>query len=292
MSQQVQWISPNGATLTFSTAEGAQYRFTKKYDGFSKHNTDHQCFQSPLQDGITPVHTRIAERHISFEVIISCPQSNLVLLESLVLQMVQAFYPQPGTGTLIYTQESGKQYGIACRGSNTPNLSMGQRGPTWQQVTIDLIAFWPYWVSTTPTIKSLNSFTGGFQEPIGTPFDFGLATETETVVNGGDVPTPAVITFNGSITNPRLDNLTTGEYISITKTLGSGEQLIITTGPGSPSVRYIHGGVNDNGFQYIDDDTIFFMLQPGNNILDFSASAAVGTDAAMTIEYYDQFSGV
>ena len=290
MSQQVQWISPTGTTLTFSTAEGSALRFTRKYDGFGKINTDHQTFQSPLQDGITPVHTRIPERHISFEIKITA--ADLPSLEALELSLIQALNPMNGTGTLVYTQEGGSVYAIPCRGYNTPTFSTTERGPTWQQATLEFIAFYPFWISTTPITVPLAAFTGGFAEPLTSPFNFGLATNAATVTNIGDVACPAVIIFNGAITNPRLDNLSTGEYIAAIMDLLSGEQIIITTGPGAPSVRYLHGTSNDNGFQYLSDDSIMFWLQPGDNDLDFSASSSVGSDASMSLTFYPQFSGV
>jgi hypothetical protein len=291
MSQQLQWVTPDGLTTITFSRDALDYKLLREYDGFSKMSTTHQTFVSPYLDGSTPVNTKIEERHISFAIMINAV--DLPTLEAQILALTQALNPKSGSGTLVYTQEGGAVYAITCRADNTPNLSTSVRGPTWQKATIDLIAFSPYWFDPVPVEENLAAFTGGMTSPITFPMTFGTATQQATVTNTGDVAAPCTITIHGAITNPRLDNLTTGEYISATLTIAEGESLAIKTGPGAPTVRYLHGTSDDNGFQYLSDaSTVTLLMEAGDNVLDFSASTSVGATAYCEVSFYPQFSGV
>lgn len=297
MSQSLQWIATDGTTIDFTTDSTSDYRFLKGYDGFAKIPVSHQVIRSPYIDGSFPINSRIDERMVSFRVRIT--GDDLPDLESNILTLTRALNPKLGTGLLIFTQEGGSEYALACRGNNTPNLSTSARGRTWQEAIIDLIAFNPFWYDPTPTVETLATFTGGFTFPLSSPFTFGTASETSTITNPGDVASPFTLTFNGEITDPHMDFTTIVDGVSVTKfidvdlALGSGEQLVITTGPGAPTVRYLHGGTDDNGFQYISDDsTLTLTILPGDNILDFTSSASIGDDAFCEVSYYPQYSGV
>lgn len=49
------------------------------------------------------------------------------------------------------------------------------------------------------------------------------------IVNDGHVETPIEVEFHGPAENPRVTNLTTGEYVQVNRTLTSDDVLFINT---------------------------------------------------------------
>jgi hypothetical protein len=297
MSQSLQWIAPDGTTINFTTDGSSDYKFLKAYDGFSMIPTSHITIRSPYLDGSAVQDTRIEERNVSFRIMIVA--DDLPELESNILALTRSLNPKLGTGVLVFTQDGGSIYALACRGNNTPSLSTTSRGRTWQEASIDLIAFNPFWYDPDPTVATLATLTGGFTFPLTSPFTFGTASPAITLNNPGDVSTPVTIAFYGDITNPSISFTAIVGGVSVTKTItatltmSAGDSFIITTGPGSPTVRYLHGTSDDNGFEYISDASVLTLqIQPGDNVIDFSASAAIGADAYCGISFYPQYSGV
>jgi phage-related protein len=107
------------------------------------------------------------------------------------------------------------------------------------------------------------------------------------IVNKGDVQTPVRIEFKGPATNPKISNRTTGEYIQVRRELAYGDVLIITTDFGAKRVE-ING---QNVFNWIDLDSSFWQLQPGDNIIEYTSDVPV-EPAAVLISYRNRYVGV
>ena len=114
----------------------------------------------------------------------------------------------------------------------------------------------------------------------------------QKVINDGDGETPLVIEIIGPTTTPRVENITTGEFIAVNTPLLAGERLVINTAFGNISVKIINekNEVRD-AFQMIDIDSTFFVLQIGENKLHFSAE--VGNESALVkIRYKKRYLGI
>ena len=297
MSQQLIFTPPSGDAITFNTAVGSTYKFLRAYDGFAKIPTSHQVIRSPYLDVAFPLNTRIDERYISFGIRISA--STMPLLEAAILALTEALNPKLGTGVLTYTQEGGAVYALACRANNTPNLSLTSRGRTWQDATIDLIAFNPFWYDPTAEVVTLATFTGGFTFPLTSPFTLGTASEETTIDNPGSVASPFTLVIYGEVVNPNItfvtvkDGVTTTKTISATLTVAAGDTLTITTGPGAPVITKVTSGTATNGFQYMDSAAdLTTQIEPGENVVSFASSTSIGATAYCTITYYKQYIGV
>jgi hypothetical protein len=204
-----------------------------------------------------------------------------------------AFNPKDGYGLLTVTLGGGVQRAIWCIPKAEPLCMTGAgRRINRQLLQVWLYAPRPFWLDPVMKSATLSTFSGGLCYPWRMPWTFGLASTEANIVNAGNVPTPLVITFHGEIMNPRIDNLTTGQHLAATMTLAEGETLEINTGPGEHRVRYVHGGVEDNGFQYLDSESDFIWFMPGTNQVSFSASSSIGAAASCTIDYFDQYLGV
>lgn len=124
------------------------------------------------------------------------------------------------------------------------------------------------------------------------PVVFGVKIESRTIVinNSGDVSTGMIftITANGTVENPTVTNITTGESFTINKTLAQGEIVVINTRIGSKSIRGGTAGGMTNYFRYKTLQSKWIQLRKGLNDIRYSATS--GTDnMTVDISYSPRF---
>jgi len=91
-----------------------------------------------------------------------------------------------------------------------------------------------------------------------------------TVDNRGGFSAGVIIRirFSGEVKNPRVKNLTAGQFIGVTRTFQRGEQLELSTVPGSKHMKlWGEDGQEQNLIKYRDYQTSWIQLQPGANLL-------------------------
>jgi hypothetical protein len=112
------------------------------------------------------------------------------------------------------------------------------------------------------------------------------------ITYAGDVPGPLTVRFLGPVTNPWVENITTGEKMEVTKAINAGETLEITSGYANKRVEIIlPSGVRQNAFHYIASGSSFLTLEPGSNEIEYgSESGAVSS--TVEIEYADLYVGI
>jgi len=86
--------------------------------------------------------------------------------------------------------------------------------------------------------------------------------QTLTVTNLGNTYANPTITIDGALTNPRLDNLSTGKYMSFTRAVALGDQIIINVALGTITDKAGVDITND-----LDAGSEFLKLKSGDNIL-------------------------
>lgn len=100
------------------------------------------------------------------------------------------------------------------------------------------------------------------------------------VTNRGNTDTFPVIRFDGPVSGPRLDNLTTGAYVDLpTLVLADGEYVEIDTRPIARTVLRNGAG---NAAGKLASGSTFFTLPPGLSTLRFSANA-FNADASASV---------
>lgn len=111
---------------------------------------------------------------------------------------------------------------------------------------------------------------GGFTFPIIFPITFTGSGRTGriTIHNNGNIPTYPEIDLAGLLTNPVIENETTGEFFSMTYTLAAGRTIEIN----NKAKQAILDG-STNLAQYIDDGAVWFTLAPGENVIRLSTDA-------------------
>lgn len=247
------------------------------------------------QDGETYVNCRLDKKIINLEFTIM--GDNNWDLEQIKGQVRKVFNPKLGEG---YAEDLIKGRHIKIIPEGLPNF-IGLNDRTAECV-ISLIAFNPYWTDLKEQSAELagrvkdNAFYFPFSIPE-TGICFGTrdttAGDTVTCFNAGDVPAGMKIVFKsyGTVTNPRLCNVKTGEFMQLNKTLGTDETIVITTDYGNKKVTSTINGVATNAFNLIDLSSTFIQLQPGDNLFKYSASDGV-SNLECYIYWYNKYLGV
>jgi hypothetical protein len=109
------------------------------------------------------------------------------------------------------------------------------------------------------------------------PFGFGapISPEGSMVINGGNRPTPAVITLTGPVTNPVIYNDTYGNTLSFEIDVQTGETLVIDLGARTVKLN----GTVSRRASLLEPD--WFMLEPGDNFLRYRASTGGAAPASV-----------
>lgn len=125
---------------------------------------------------------------------------------------------------------------------------------------------------------------GGFGVPLVFPLDFsssGVASLLE-VENGGNFETPPVLTIQGPVTNPILDNVTTGESLVLVYVLGSSDTIEVDIAARSVTL---------NGASRPDlltsQSTQWWELAPGTNELRLRGTGMALGKTELTCAYRD-----
>ena len=71
----------------------------------------------------------------------------------------------------------------------------------------------------------------------------------------------------GTVTNPELLNMDTGEYIRLNTTLSAGDELCVYTHFAGKRVILVSSGVETNVFSLLDIASTFLQLAAGRNTL-------------------------
>lgn len=109
-----------------------------------------------------------------------------------------------------------------------------------------------------------------------------LAVENEgNVAVGGRI----ILKAKGEILNPSVENIGTGEKITINKTLVEGEEVVINTsdGPLKGVTGYLNG-VEKGYFQYWNFENTWFKFQQGTSLIGYSTENSSETLLDVTIE--------
>lgn len=201
-------------------------------------------------------------------------------------------------GRLVYEYGSTKRY-IPCYIRNAPLFGRGIM-PAYQITFFCPSPFWREGEGANENYTDLLTWENLLEWP-NDELQFsesGFEIEKRTsetqinVENHGVVDTGVTIVFKASaaVVNPAIENLLTGEKLSLTYTMQDGDEIRISTGYGEKAATLTRGGVKSNVFNAVDVDSTWMQLHPGDNLLTYSADDASGL--AVTIYYDSYFLGV
>lgn len=235
------------------------------------------------QDGASYSNSFIEERDILLKLRIKADINNYRLIKR---ELYNAFNPKL-EGELIIINPEGKK-SITVRVVESPNF---RNIYNKKECSISLIALDPYFKSELYS-EEIATWYGGFSFKTKMPLKFRQKGDTKkNIINSGHVDTPVKIYFEGTAVNPSIINRTTGEYVKINKTINAGETLIINTEYGNKTVQIESGGTIINAFHYLDLDSSFFNLVPGDNLIEYTTENELDVQK-VEIRYKERFLGV
>lgn len=121
------------------------------------------------------------------------------------------------------------------------------------------------------------------------PIAYGATyyTVSATIFNNGSVPTdPQSIDVYGPVTNPKITNNKTGEFIQVNVSLGSStDHLQIQYSKDYLSVTL--NGVNN--LKNVSTDSTYFKLKPGGNSISLTGTS-ISSGAYATVQGFDGYS--
>lgn len=124
---------------------------------------------------------------------------------------------------------------------------------------------------------------------------FGYRSENVIVdcYNEGDVSTGMRVRFTalGTVTNPILLNVDTGEFIKLNVAMRTGDIIEINTKYGSKGAVLIRDGQKSDYFRYVDVDSTFIQLAIGDNNFRYDAESGVNS-MEVSIFYNKEYLGV
>lgn len=122
---------------------------------------------------------------------------------------------------------------------------------------------------------------GGFELPLSFPFDFGMAEGTITGGSvaevGGTITTPPKFKFRGPCTAPAITNQTTAQTWRYTGSLAAGETLDVDV---DTALVLLNGTANR--YWLVDQSSVWWLLQPGTNVLSYTAEGTGSGDVTVT----------
>lgn len=128
--------------------------------------------------------------------------------------------------------------------------------------------------STTYTVTQAAVSGTGLTFPITFPLSFGGAVSGGQFVasNAGEFEAPWTATISGPITNPTLENVTTGQTIAFTGTVASGETLVI-----SSLDRSVMLNGTASRYSWLVVGSSWWQLAPGNNTVRLAGTSGSGS---------------
>jgi phage-related protein len=202
--------------------------------------------------------------------------------------------PLKGDGRLRVTAADGSQRELYCRYSAgfEGKEDRSVKGIVWMNVILAFHAFDPFWYDTGTIVQTFKiNQNPGFFFPI---LPLRLASSTVfadvSVQNSGDVETWPEWIIQGPGDSIVLNNITTGEIITLDISLATGEALNIRTSPIPPNEKSITKSDGTNVFFTLSDDSSLWALQVGNNSIQIQM-ANTTADSCIQLSYRNRYLG-
>ncbi|MGN0695028.1 MAG: phage tail family protein [Lentihominibacter sp.] len=285
MLEFIDYENNRGDRVRISDGSESQYIFYDIY-GVSSPDASINTEARAGRDGSTLVNTAVEKRNIVITVQIDGDA------DTGKKGLYRAFkVKQPGT---LYYKSTGWNVKIPCY---TEKLEIVPTATPLQAV-ISLICPEPYWQALEAMKTELQNVTDAFYFPLvlleeGIPLGIINPQYAVNVENSGDVPLGMTVEFRASaaVSNPKLINTKTLEYIELECDMQAGDLITITTAEGNKRVTLLRDGTEYNYFNYLTDGSTFLQLEEGDNEYQYSATSGE-VNMITTIKYTPLYTGV
>lgn len=196
-------------------------------------------------------------------------------------------------GRLIYNNTSSMEVYV----KTSPDI---ERYSANARFSVSFYAPFPYWVEKGKVNQVLVGYEPQFQFPwnISDPNPFYLSKLAQvgyvTVTNEGEAPVGWTISFLAlsAVKKPYVQSIDTGEKVCVLKTMAENEMLTISTEGEELTVTLTAAdGTETDGFEYLDIDSIPFLLALGENHIKTDAEEG-GAGLRASISFRPAYAGV
>lgn len=167
----------------------------------------------------------------------------------------------------------------------------------YREHEISLICPDPFFYDTEGSSEDMASWIAAFEFPFESTsagFEFGYQSNERIKTIQNDIAEDNIgititITCMGSVTNPSITHIETGDKITIGHSgkpfnIVAGDIVTITTATGNKHVTLTHEGVTSEVNHYLTEDSVFVQLMRGSNSFGFGADSGLN-NMSISIAY-------
>lgn len=169
-----------------------------------------------------------------------------------------------------------------------------------QMGTVSILCPFPYFKGAQHMVSELSVVHSMFHFPFASTAEpelvFGYIDPLSsiTIENQGGIE--CGLTFElyarDSVTNPKIYNHETGDYMELDISLQEGDLVTITTERGHKSITLLRNGVETNIFNSLGMNSTWLMLPPGGGAFVYEVGSGLATNLFVTISHRDLYEGV
>lgn len=169
-----------------------------------------------------------------------------------------------------------------------------------QIVTVDILCPQPYFKAAEDMINSLSNIIGSFHFPFMSTAEPELVMgyldplASITIDNVGDVETGLIFTLiaNASVTNPKIFDYVTQEFIGLNFTMLTNDEITIDTTKGNKSITLLRNGVETNIFNSLMKNSTWLQLPASGGVYSYEVGTGEPTNLSILISYSALYEGV
>lgn len=166
--------------------------------------------------------------------------------------------------------------------------------------TITILCPFPYFKAAQEVVNELSATQKSFH------FPFASTEEPELLMGYIDVTTNATIINSGSVecgltfelyatapvSDPKIYNYQTGEYLELDIDMQAGDLITITTGRGNKKITLLREGETTNIFNSLVEGSTWLTLEMIGSIFVYEVGTGSIATLFITISHYDLYEGV
>lgn len=169
-----------------------------------------------------------------------------------------------------------------------------------QQISVAILCPYPYWQAAQSIVNDLSQLIGmfhfAFASTMAPELVFGYIDTTANVVidNTGDVETGIIAELYAKeqVTNPRIIDYDTGDFIQINATMQVADLITIDTRAGHKAVTLLRDGVTSNVFNAVAKGSTWLQLHIGGSTFACTVDEGSADGLSITITHTNIYEGV
>lgn len=169
-----------------------------------------------------------------------------------------------------------------------------------QIVTCTIICPSPYFKEAQEIVNELQSIISAFHFPFASTAEpqlvFGYISNElgVTIENDGDVECgmQIVLFANQAVSNPKIFNYMTQDYIGLNFDMQQADQITIDTRQGQKSATLLRGGVETNIFNYVMPGSTWLQLEANGSTFVYEVGTGTASDLDVTFKHFNLYEGV